>query len=42
MRPRTGLLALGGVVGCVARYWCSGAVQGLGEHGFPSGTLAVK
>ena len=36
------LVALGGVVGCVARYWLSGVVQRLGDHGFPSGTLAVN
>jgi CrcB protein len=36
------LVALGGLVGCVARYWLSGIVQRLGDHGFPSGTLAVN
>ena len=36
------LVALGGVVGCIARYWLSGVVQRLGDHGFPSGTLAVN
>lgn len=36
------LVALGGLVGCVARYWLSGVVQRLGNHGFPSGTLAVN
>ena len=36
------LVALGGVVGCVARYWLAGVVQRLGDHGFPSGTLAVN
>jgi CrcB protein len=36
------LVALGGLVGCVARYWLSGVVQRLGDHGFPSGTLAVN
>ena len=36
------LVALGGIVGCVARYWLSGVVQRLGDHGFPSGTLAVN
>ena len=36
------LVALGGVVGCLARYWLSDAVQRLGDHGFPSGTLAVN
>ena len=39
---RTLLVALGGVVGCVARYWIGGAVQRLGDHGFPTGTLAVN
>ena len=39
---RTILVALGGIVGCVARYWLSGVVQRLGDHGFPSGTLAVN
>lgn len=39
---RTALVALGGVVGCVARYWMAGAVQRLGDGGFPSGTLAVN
>jgi CrcB protein len=36
------LVALGGLVGCLARYWLSGVVQRLGDHGFPSGTLAVN
>jgi CrcB protein len=36
------LVALGGLVGCIARYWLSGIVQRLGDHGFPSGTLAVN
>jgi CrcB protein len=36
------LVAIGGVIGCVARYWLSGVVQRLGDHGFPSGTLAVN
>ena len=36
------LVALGGLVGCVARYWLSGVVQRLGDHGFPSGTLVVN
>jgi CrcB protein len=39
---RTVLVALGGLVGCVARYWLSGTVQGLGDHTFPTGTLAVN
>jgi fluoride exporter len=40
--PRSVLVALGGLVGSVARYWLSGAVQDLTGHGFPSGTLAVN
>ncbi len=36
------LVAIGGVAGCLARYWLSGAVQRLSDHGFPSGTLAVN
>jgi CrcB protein len=36
------LVAIGGLVGCLARYWLSGVVQRLGDHGFPSGTLAVN
>jgi fluoride exporter len=36
------LVAVGGLVGCVARYWLSGVVQRLGDHGFPSGTLVVN
>ena len=39
---RTLLVALGGVVGCIARYWLGGAVQQLGDHNFPTGTLAVN
>ena len=39
---RPALVAIGGVVGCVARYWLSGIVQRLSNHGFPSGTLAVN
>ena len=40
--PRFALVALGGLVGCVARYWLAGVVQNLTDHGFPSGTLAVN
>jgi CrcB protein len=40
--PRSVLVALGGLVGSIARYWLSGAVQGLTGHVFPSGTLAVN
>jgi hypothetical protein len=36
------LVAIGGLVGCVARYWLAGIVQRLGDHGFPMGTLAVN
>ena len=36
------LVAIGGLVGSVARYWLSGVVQNLTDHGFPSGTLAVN
>jgi CrcB protein len=40
--PRWGLVAIGGLVGSVARYWLSGAVQDVTGHMFPSGTLAVN
>ena len=36
------LVAIGGLVGSVSRYWMSGAVQGFADHDFPSGTLAVN
>jgi CrcB protein len=36
------LVAGGGLVGCVARYWLAGVVQSLTDHGFPSGTLTVN
>lgn len=39
---RAVLVAAGGVVGCLGRYWLAGAVQRLGGHAFPSGTLAVN
>lgn len=39
---RTLLVAVGGVVGSVARYWISGWVQGLDGAQFPVGTLAVN
>jgi fluoride exporter len=39
---RYALVAIGGLVGCVARYWLAGLVQGLTDHGFPSGTFAVN
>jgi len=40
--PRWGLVAIGGLVGSVARYWLSGAVQDVTGPTFPSGTLAVN
>jgi fluoride exporter len=40
--PRWGLVAVGGLVGSVARYWLSGAVQDVTGHTFPSGTLVVN
>jgi fluoride exporter len=36
------LVAIGGLVGSVARYWLSGVVQGMAGAGFPSGTLVVN
>lgn len=36
------LVAIGGLVGSVARYWLSGVVQTLTGASFPSGTLAVN
>jgi CrcB protein len=36
------LVALGGLVGSVARYWMSGIVQNFAEQSFPAGTLAVN
>ena len=40
--PRSVLVAAGGLLGSLARYWLSGFVQRLAEHEFPSGTLAVN
>src|SRR5262245_18887925 len=40
--PRTALVAIGGLVGSVARYWLSGTVQQVTGHVFPSGTLVVN
>ena len=40
--PRVALVAIGGLVGSVARYTLAGAVQGLSGAGFPAGTLAVN
>src|SRR5262245_58578799 len=39
---RTLLVALGGLVGSVARYWMGGAVQRMSGDVFPAGTLAVN
>jgi CrcB protein len=39
---RTVLVALGGLLGSVGRYWLSGAVQRLNGTDFPLGTLAVN
>lgn len=40
--PRVALVAIGGLVGSVVRYWLAGVVQDLTNHGFPTGTLAVN
>jgi fluoride exporter len=40
--PRIALVAIGGLVGSIARYWLAGAVQDMTSHGFPSGTLVVN
>lgn len=40
--PRVALVALGGLIGSVARYWLAGVVQNLTNYGFPTGTLAVN
>ena len=42
MLTRTLLVALGGLVGSVARYWLSGVVQQASGGEFPLGTLAVN
>jgi len=39
---RTLLVALGGLLGSVARYWLAGVVQRLNGSEFPLGTLAVN
>jgi CrcB protein len=39
---RTALVALGGLLGSVARYWLAGVVQRLNGTDFPLGTLAVN
>jgi len=40
--PRSVIVALGGLIGSVARYWLTGVVQQLGGDRFPLGTLAVN
>jgi CrcB protein len=39
---RTLLVAVGGLLGSVARYWLDGTVQRLVGPGFPAGTLVVN
>ena len=39
---RTVLVAVGGLIGAVARYWLAGVVQRLSGASFPAGTLAVN
>ena len=39
---RTLLVALGGLIGSVGRYWLAGVVQRLNGTEFPIGTLAVN
>ena len=39
---RVFLVAVGGVVGAIARYWLAGVVQQLNGTDFPIGTLAVN
>lgn len=39
---RTLLVALGGLVGSVARYWLGGTVQRIAGDAFPAGTLVVN
>ena len=39
---RTLLVAIGGLVGSVARYWIAGWVQNMNGSQFPFGTLAVN
>src|SRR5512139_3467451 len=36
------LVAAGGLLGCLARYWLAGIVQQVSDVGFPAGTLAVN
>jgi len=40
--PRGVLVAIGGLVGSLARYWLSGFVHTITGHTFPSGTLVVN
>lgn len=40
--PRIALVAIGGLVGCVGRYWLAGIVQSVTTQDFPAGTLAVN
>ena len=39
---RTAFIALGGLIGSVARYWLAGLVQRAVGAGFPAGTLTVN
>jgi CrcB protein len=39
---RTSVVALGGLLGTVVRFWLSGVVQRLNGSDFPVGTLAVN
>lgn len=41
MRPAL-LVAIGGMLGSVGRYWLSGVAQPLGGSALPTGTLAVN
>lgn len=42
LMSRYALVAAGGLVGSVARYWLAGYVQGLSDTVFPYGTLVVN
>src|SRR5262245_42622099 len=39
---RTGVVALGGLLGSLARFWLAGVVQRVSGSEFPFGTLAVN
>jgi CrcB protein len=39
---RVALVAGGGLLGSLSRYWLAGMVQQLSDSGFPAGTLAVN